>query len=246
MTDRVNTFIKINDSVLTFKEKGFSYEMEFSISGNKRKINVDVPLKSDGTEDIAFIKDLTSALEKMPPRILESVGDIQVNPRANRQDGHWQIVYKDFTVRCNSWWRPKGTGSINIFPVGRGNVEKMSDLLSHELGHTFAHSRYGNTTPSKGTQFDSGASYSQAVKGDGNQVSQYGSNSEAEDYAEALSFYIRSKGGLANFNNNGVQITNARSQWPKRFEYFDKVFGIDDGAKLVAQRNKAALPAGNR
>ena len=32
--------------------------MEFSISGNKRKINVDVPLKSDGTEDVAFIKDL--------------------------------------------------------------------------------------------------------------------------------------------------------------------------------------------
>ena len=96
------------------------------------------------------------------------------------------------------------------------NTDLSVSTFSHEAGHNLAKKTWGNTAPSRHNLTD----YANAQKAE-KPVSSYGSNSSAEDFAEACKMFVTSQGNLF-------------GKFPKKFRALNKLLFPDAGERKAA------------
>ena len=82
--------------------------------------------------------------------------------------------------------------------------------MRHKLGHIMLHHRYGGPNP--------GQNWREAVSKDNESVSRYGDTSMAEDFAEAMTLYLSTNGGLGR--------SDIVEKYPYRFAILDEIMGV--------------------
>ncbi len=121
------------------------------------------------------MEELGKVAAKMPQKLMAATRGVIFSAQANSQDDHWKATYKNFGTSTATG----GDGQIVVYS-GKG----MSvSTFAHEAGHNLATATWGSTKPPPDSE------YGKAQVAE-KPVSDYGENSPAEDFAEAVKMYV--------------------------------------------------------
>ncbi|MBC7385689.1 MAG: hypothetical protein H7301_05955 [Cryobacterium sp.] len=188
----------------------FLYSVTISPSeyNEAHQIVLVIPAWSDSELVDRMKKMAVDCIKQLPLKNIDSVKMIRVNDRDSAEtNAYWKSVYKNFTMIAALG----GSGAIDIFPAGYDSFMhefSRKGLIRHEYAHNVATKFFGGTMPPQ--------DYIDAALLDAVPVSDYGTNSFAEDFAEAHRIYISSDGGAMN--------APQRKKFKNRFEYLDRYY----------------------
>ncbi len=170
-----------------------------------------------GLADYSTLEKVQRVLQKIPLKALPSVKTIVVNPRRYRFQERllrgmedlpddYQLIIPAVT-EIDSQKR----AHIHLFPswTSQPYAFQLNDFR-HELGHAVAVKNYGSSWP--------GPNWVLAATRDNLTISDYGSTSIDEDFAEAVALYLETEAG--------TKAPKVRRNYSHRFEILDKIFGI--------------------
>jgi hypothetical protein len=154
---------------------------------------------------------LAKALEKLPLRNLENIGQITTNAGPNPEDAIWQRDYgqPDFSSAATASLKQ----GVAFYPwsawKGRGEIPQryIDSTMFHETGHQVSETLWKD--PVMKQRFE------EAIAGDGQAPSQYAQRNANEDFAESGNMYWSSKGTPCE--------AEGRKRYPARFNYFDSI-----------------------
>jgi hypothetical protein len=204
-----------------------TYEMKIPLEGGRvHDVRLIVPAKADGSADLKTLDHLKQTISKLPAQGIQGLNVVEVNSRANKMDAYWGETYSSpfmpqFLHRA--LFRSAatgGAGGIHLFPAGKSS--DMTELFRHELGHVIASERYGSTMPDE--------AWKAAMKSDNRAVSDYGKNSEAEDFAEAVALYLAKDGGAI----DRTLFKPSHQKYEARFKLLDEYFRVNPEEKRKA------------
>lgn len=147
-----------------------------------------------------------STLLELPLRHMKTFNNVYINPLPWRGDNGVGGSAAAAAGRRDLYIFPTSFMYINYFGA------KFLETARHELGHLVSNYFFGEQIISR--------EYHEAVRRDGNQVSDYGQTNIREDFAEGFELYLR-------FNGDG----GYRGHFRNRFEFFDQLF--TPGGKYV-------------
>jgi predicted SprT family Zn-dependent metalloprotease len=131
----------------------------------------------------------------LPKKTRMVVNTVLLNPIKNPKDPEWAVKYN--TPGFTSYMTAGVAGVVTIYPkeVDKklASDEYMRGTMIHETGHTWSYKTWG-TDKSKGKWLD----WKKAMEKDKSSVSQYATNSIAEDVAETIQIYVSTKGSERN------------------------------------------------
>lgn len=169
--------------------------------------SIDLVIPRDANLDWAT-NGIFKTLSELPLARIEALRIVRLNARDSQQDAHWQKTYKDFKQAAAA----AGDGQIDIFSgsievFARANAESVR-MTRHEFGHLVASLLSGSIEPPP--------KYIRRAERDRTDVSDYGNNNWAEDFAEGIEAYLRTNAGRLDLR--------LRADLQKRFTFFDDVF----------------------
>jgi hypothetical protein len=169
--------------------------------------SIDLVIPKDANLDWAT-NGIIKTLSELPLARIEALRIVRLNARDSQQDAHWQKTYKDFKQAAAA----AGDGQIDIFSgsieiFARANAESIR-MTRHEFGHLVASLLSGSIEPPP--------KYIRRAERDRTDVSDYGNNNWAEDFAEGIEAYLRTNAGRLDLR--------LRADLQKRFTFFDDVF----------------------
>lgn len=137
------------------------------------------------------------------PKLLAANKEIAFTGQKNAEDGYWEKEYgiKGFESNATG-----GDGRIVVY----GGASIGADVFAHESGHNLAAQTWGATRPNKDSEYG-------RAQASEPPVSEYGSKSEAEDFAEAVMMY-----------NSLAGRDTLKTKFPKKFTAIQNLLG--DGA----------------
>jgi hypothetical protein len=166
----LNTYAKDHGPIAAHGMSKAEDSKRIIIDGVEFIYSKDVPLKKVA-RTLAAISD-----PNIPPSIWDVNKRIIMSTQRNDADAMWAVRYNkpDFRSLATG-----GDGQIVVY-----NGEYLdSGSFYHEAGHNLATREWGSTHP------DTISRYGQAQRAE-KPVSNYGSNSSAEDFAEAVKLYV--------------------------------------------------------
>lgn len=144
---------------------------------------------------------VAKSLALLPDRYLKLIDKIVLNPVPHRKD---QKEKDSSAVAAMA-----GQGDITFFPLPWANSQDDWDATTlHEIGH-LVHQKENAFTRRPGRGWE------EAIRKDGNGVSEYGDTSRSEDFAETFSLYLL----------GGKYDPKLRQRYPNRFALLDKEIG---------------------
>lgn len=163
---------------------------------------------------------IVASVMELPPTLLSSTHTIRMNALANYQDDIWRSRYRGFTES----WGTADNGVIDLYPTSFHQMANMDvtvrDFFRHEHSHNIARRLFGSVEPPP--------EYAQISVFDPYIASEYARNSVAEDFAETLAIYLRTRGGALD--------PTQRQNFPNRFSYFDRLFGNNEAPAYTSQQ----------
>jgi SPP1 gp7 family putative phage head morphogenesis protein len=114
---------------------------------------------------------------RMPQKLWEATHAIVFSTQDNKDDDHWRRTYANWSDKDKSL----ATGGDGTICVYRGQ-EIGHAVWAHESGHNLAYKTFGSTLPAHGSEYE-------VAQRQERPVTTYGSNSAAEDFAEACMMY---------------------------------------------------------
>lgn len=157
---------------------------------NGRQIKVIIPESGAAfqSESLLTVR-MEKMIREMPEDMISSLDQIVIYPSRSKWDRQWAKDYNTPFFRSTAATDlSHETITVEIYP--RGLIGDTTSALRHELGHVMSEKKYGTMDPPP--------VYLEAKAKDGNKVSNYGENSPAEDFAEAMKVYIDTDGGTKN------------------------------------------------
>lgn len=152
-------------------------------------------------------------LATLPQASRALVTQVSLEPIQNASDAYWATEYNSPGFR--SYMTAGATGVINIYPRARPVDDAqqivMNNSMVHETGHTWAHQTWGADHTA-----DAWAPWRDAMASDVVSVSNYATNSPAEDVSETLVVYSMSQGT--------PEFDELRAMVPARFAILDRHF----------------------
>jgi hypothetical protein len=132
---------------------------------------------SEGARDAAAQTIVDVVLgEKLPKKLWNANDEILFSTQRNRDDAYWEKQFKESGFKSAA---TGGDGSVVVY-----NAEAISrGTFAHESGHNLAYREWGSPYP------DATSRYSKAQSVE-SPVTNYGSKSHAEDFAEATRLYV--------------------------------------------------------
>ena len=167
----------------------------------------NLPEKALSLVDIIYIKHtISSSYEVL--RIEESDDDKRIGGQSGitKFQEHYIIIY--FELPQNHPAYRNKPHPEDIILQGLYHAEMT---MPHELGHVIARHKYNETTTPD-------QKYRDAVLADNISISEYGDESFAEDFAEAMQLYIMTNGGL--------YYPNLTRRHAHRFAILDEIMGV--------------------
>ncbi len=203
------------------------YEMAHTYQLRYPKLNhtvrVVIPTLKNGERDQKSLDWVQYALANLPIEGIQNLETVRINNIANKWDSYWGETYKKS-------WMPKilarkmftsaataGSKEIDVYPAGKSS--DMVNLFRHELGHLLAEGKYGSTMPDQ--------VWKEAMKKDGKAVSSYAKNSDAEDFAETVMYYLLSEGGT----HDSTVFKPMHQKFAARFALLDEYFKVNPAEK---------------
>lgn len=111
-----------------------------------------------------------------PAKLWEATGRVICTSQRNKDDAHWEKEYGTQGFKASA---TGGDGTTVVYNNGSGSPS----LLAHEAGHNLANKLWGQPSPPEDSE------YAKAQKVEP-PASEYGANSAAEDFAEAVMKYV--------------------------------------------------------
>lgn len=187
------------------------------------KIRVVIPTLKNGERDTKSLDWIQYALANLPADGIQNLELVRINTVANKWDSYWGETYKKpwmpkfFAKRMFTSAATGGSKTIDVFPAGKSS--DMVNLFRHELGHLIAEGKYGSTMPD--------GVWKAAMARDGAAVSSYAKNSEAEDFAETVMYYLLSEGGT----HDSTLFKPMHKKFAARFALLDEYFKVNPAEK---------------
>ena len=218
----VPTFFRY--AALSRKKKGekmvnlaHHYQLWFERQSTSPRLIIPARRGSEALPDLLTLKKVQKVLQKIPVKALTSIKTIVVNPRRYRFQerlfGKLEALPDDYQVIVSAVTQidSQKRAHIHLFPawVNQPYAFQLNDF-HHELGHAIAAKNYGSFWP--------GPEWVLAATRDGLTISDYGSTSIDEDFAEAVALYLETEAGL--------KAPKVRRDYSHRFKILDQIFGI--------------------
>lgn len=169
------------------KATALKYEVEI----NGKKLTVYMPKTTDSKNGhFHTIDQVAKGLAALPQASRDVITNVNVEPGPNPGDAYWQKKYNRPDLR--SYMTAGESGVVSIYPSKTAQPQQVVDSsMIHETGHILSQKNWGTDYTG-----DKWKPWRDAMKADGNSVSEYshGSGSPGEDFAEALLVYQGYKG----------------------------------------------------
>lgn len=151
---------------------------------------------------IEYIKE---QIARLPQEVRKNIKEINLYDTSNPCDKYWNHTYGS----DNGYFRSAATGGNGIITLW-ANTSTSINTIFHEAGHCLDANH----------ELSNSEAYQRAMMKDFEYngltaITEYGKNSLAEDFAEALAAYISGE-------NRGANIKD----FPNRKAYFDELFGV--------------------
>lgn len=195
-----------------FPAGGMVPATQYDVSIGDKQIPIYVPTRpvADGLPMVREIQ-LAKALEKLPPRNLENIGQITTNAGPNPEDAIWQRDYgqPDFSSAATASLKQ----GVAFYPwsawKGRGEIPQryIDSTMLHETGPQVSETLWKDPVMKR--------RFEDAIASDGQAPSQYARRNANEDFAESGNMYWSSKGTPCE--------AEGRKRYPARFNYFDSI-----------------------
>lgn len=198
-TGDVDLFIKTTNSGVKMKKLSETQSSEAfyqigygsfnSKTGSTTSLNFLIPAAS-GPATENFIESVMENAGVQKLATLLPTQEVSFSNLKSKDDAFWRKEYDmpDFTTHATG-----SAGQIFFFNwdtnLQTGEIDSLINLLNHELGHSLATYIYGSPKPPADSE------YAQAVEKDGGpdtHVSQYGRINSMEDFAESVSYALKS------------------------------------------------------
>ncbi len=183
------------------------YDVKFKDEG--KTIKIYAPHSPRRGKAYHTVQQAAEAAARLPEGSRKVVVSITLNPIDNPDDAHWAQEYGD--PNFHSYMTAGAAGNVTIYPSSgkTPSTNYMRGTMIHETGHTWAYKTWGNDKTKDGW-----ARWKQAMDKDKISVSNYATNSVAEDVAETIQVYGSSQGKPA--------FHEYRAMVPARFAILDK------------------------
>jgi hypothetical protein len=195
-----------------FPAGGVAPATQYDVSIGDKRIPLYVAARpvADGSPMVREVQ-LAKALEKLPPRNLENIGQITTNAGPNPEDAIWQRDYgqPDFSSAATASLKQ----GVAFYPwrAWKGHSEipqrYIDSTMLHETGHQVSETLWKDPVMKQ--------RYEEAIDSDGHAPSQYARRNANEDFAESGNMYWSSKGTPCE--------AEGRKRYPARFSYFDSI-----------------------
>lgn len=165
-----------------------------------------------GGFEMSEISLVDLVLEGWPPkRMTKSTHTLIFSAQRNKSDAYWEKKYgkKDFVSAATG-----GDGKVVVYNGSPASAR----TLRHEMGHNFARTVYGTTSPPEGSDFRA------AAEADGKSLTDYGQVAIAEDFAETVAIYLETSKKSHNFDAKDL-----KRESPNRYAVMEKLLGNDGG-----------------
>jgi hypothetical protein len=137
--------------------------------------------------------------EPLPRSFTKHTKDVYFSQGKNKYDSYWEKEYNSTGFVSAATGGNEGVVYYQSRNGGKGDYS----TLTHEMGHNFAQSRYGQPTPSPVSDFF-------VATKEGDPISTYAKSSPAEDFAETAKAYFLDKEKL-------------KQKCPERYKVFEKM-----------------------
>ncbi len=194
------------------------YDLQFESGGSRHSVRVIIPAAKNGSADGRMLEKIKSVVAQLPADAVKDVDKITVNPYRNKWDEYWEKEYKTKNFKSAATAGERlGERVIDIYPAGHKFTppSMVANTMQHELGHIVAVRKYGETKPN--------AEWLKAIEADKRKVSDYGNNSHAEDFAEAMRIYLETDGG--------ARKPELLRKYAGRFKILDEIMNVDVSAR---------------
>jgi hypothetical protein len=131
-----------------------------------------------------LVRDVGSR-DPLPAALTAKTGNVYVSSQEHGAVNYWRDRYNNPKMEIGA---TGGSGDV-VFYNGGSGVSNLRSALAHEMGHNFATSKYGGTTPPPTSEFARASAQHPAP-------SDYAKNGLNEDFAESVKYYATDPGYL--------------------------------------------------
>jgi len=159
------------------KEKVAGYQLTIDAT----RIEVTV---ASGLDANALMAKVVEYASKVPAHLRPALKQIHLENAPNPQDDYWAKTYglPDFASAATA-----GGGAISVWNLEKNPYNLNEGVFNHEMAHLIG-AAYSTSRVRHAEMIPPG--WEDAVRADGNKVSEYGAHNANEDFSEAWRYYL--------------------------------------------------------
>ncbi len=160
-----------------------------TFDGSSDTVKIYAPHSPSSSKVFHTVQQTAEAVARLPEGSRKVVRTVTLNAVDNPDDAYWAREYGD--PNFHSYMTAGASGDVTIYPSSGSTPSEnyMRGTMIHETGHTWAYKTWGNDETRGGW-----VKWKEAMGKDKISVSDYATNSIAEDVAETIQIYGGSKG----------------------------------------------------
>lgn len=189
----------------------------YEVTAGEETVEVKIPPEHNAAEVIGEVADYYT---QQPPHLRDALEQVVIENGGNPQDPYWEEEYDipGFTSAATG-----GNGTITFYH-GTRNINQ--DIFDHEMGHLAGEKIEGEQDSWLDRIIDEVTDaphnvpegWEDAAREDGNHVSDYATNSSAEDFAETYQVYLEAQ------RKGPEALEQFREEYPARAALLDEIF----------------------